>query len=73
MSTLRRQMEIDMLLGDYAEDTRKIYLDAIAKFEDHFGHPGELSIINCQLGGLAGAQYSMITWMHCSGWLCTSS
>jgi len=41
MSTVRRQMEIDMLLGDYAENTRKIYLDAITKFEEHFGHPVE--------------------------------
>ena len=41
MSTLHRQMEIDMHLGDYAENTRKIYLDAIAKFEEHFGHPVE--------------------------------
>jgi len=41
MSTVRRQMEIDMLLGEYADNTRKIYLDAIAKFEEHFGHPVE--------------------------------
>ncbi len=41
MSKLHRQMEIDMLLGKYADDTRKIYLDAICKFEDHFGSPVE--------------------------------
>ena len=41
MSTVRRQMEVDMLLGEYAENTRKIYLDAIAKFEEHFGHSVE--------------------------------
>ena len=41
MSKLRRQMEIDMLLGNYAENTRKIYLDVICKFEDHFDGPVE--------------------------------
>jgi len=30
MSKLHRQMEIDMHLGNYAERTRKVYLDAIA-------------------------------------------
>ena len=41
MSTLRRQLEVDMLLGNYAENTRQIYLDAIAKFEEHTGRPVE--------------------------------
>ena len=41
MSTVRRQMEIDMLLGDYSERTRKVYLDAIVKFEAHIGRPVE--------------------------------
>ena len=41
MSKLHRQMEIDMYLGKYADDTRKIYLDAICKFEDHFGKSTE--------------------------------
>lgn len=41
MSKLHRQMEIDMLLGQYADRTRKVYLDAICKFEDHFGSPVE--------------------------------
>ena len=41
MSTLHRQMEIDMLLGDYADRTRKVYLDAIEKFENHVGRPVE--------------------------------
>lgn len=39
MNTLHRQMEIDMHLGNYAESTRKVYLDAICRFEDHFGRP----------------------------------
>ena len=34
MSKLHRQMEIDMLLGQYADDTRKTYLDAICKFRE---------------------------------------
>ncbi len=37
MSTVRRQLEVDMLLGNYAENTRRIYLDVITSFEDHFG------------------------------------
>ena len=41
MSKLHRQMEIDMLLGQYADRTRNVYLDAICKFEDHFGSPVE--------------------------------
>ena len=41
MSTLHRQMEIDMRLGSYAENTRKIYLDAIVKFEHHTGRAVE--------------------------------
>lgn len=41
MDTLRRQMEVDMLLGNYAENSRKIYLDAIRKFQDHFGRPAQ--------------------------------
>ena len=41
MSTRHRQMEIDMLLGDYSERTRKVYLDAIVKFEAHVGRPVE--------------------------------
>ena len=41
MSTLHRQMEIDMHLGSYAENTRKIYLDAIVKFEHHTGRAVE--------------------------------
>jgi len=41
MNTRHRQMEVDMLLGDYSERTRKVYLDAIAKFEAHQGRPVE--------------------------------
>ena len=41
MSTVRRQMEIDMILGNYADRTRNIYLDSVVKFEEHFGHPVE--------------------------------
>ena len=41
MSTLHRQMDIDMHLGNYAEKTRKIYLDAIVKFENHLGRAVE--------------------------------
>lgn len=41
MSTRHRQMEVDMLLGDYADRTRKIYLDAIEKFEAYVGRPVE--------------------------------
>ena len=41
MSKLHRQMEIDMLLGRYADRTRNVYLDAICKFEDHFESPVE--------------------------------
>ena len=39
MNKLHRQMEIDMHLGNYAERTRKVYLDAICRFEYHFGRP----------------------------------
>ena len=39
MNKLHRQMEIDMHLGSYAESTRQVYLDAICKFEAHFGRP----------------------------------
>lgn len=41
MDKLHRQMEIDMILGKYADDTTKTYLDAICKFEDHFGRSVE--------------------------------
>ncbi len=41
MSKLHRQMEIDMYLGQYADRTRNVYLDAICKFEDHFGRSVE--------------------------------
>ena len=34
-------MEIDMYLGQYADRTRNVYLDAICKFEDHFGRSVE--------------------------------
>ena len=41
MDKLHRQMEIDMILGNYADDTSKTYLDAICKFEVHFGRSVE--------------------------------
>lgn len=41
MDKLHRQMEIDMILGKYADDTSKIYLGAICKFEDYFGRSVE--------------------------------
>lgn len=37
MNKLHRQMEIDMHLGNFSECTRQVYLDAICKFEAHFG------------------------------------
>lgn len=41
MNTRHRQMEVDMLLGNYSDRTRKIYLDAIVKFENHVGYAVE--------------------------------
>lgn len=43
MSKLREQMYQDMLLGDYADITQKIYLNAITEMAQYFSRsPAEL-------------------------------
>ncbi len=39
MSKLRRQLETHMVLRDFSPRTRKVYLDAVDKFEAYYGRP----------------------------------